>query len=408
MATIINADTSNGLKLTSDTSGEIELQSAGVTKAKITSNGLQNASGSAITSQAGRNLIINGNMGTSQRGTSFTGLTGISYNLDRWETTAYTMTGGQYQVDQSTDAPEGFAYSQKISCTTAHTQDVNNQFYIQQQIEGVNSSQLNYFVASPDTVTLSFWVKANLTGSYTCALKLSDNGSTENNTSTRVYNTTYSISSADTWEKKTVTIVLDSAVGDVQVVDNRFAVSVQWWLGAGTSRDGAAADSWLNYGNATTTADNLDLLGSTSNEWYITGVQLEATTGSATPFEHLQYGQQLALCQRYFQSSWSQGSAVGSAVSITTNSVQQSWGSLNAGIAGQAFLLPVTMRTLPTLVVYDMALTTGKVTTLGNGAAQTNNVSANNSATTTNMFYVRLYANSVAGLAFAYTLTAEL
>ena len=114
------------------------------------------------------------------------------------------------------------------------------------------------------------------------------------------------------------------------------------------------------------------------------------------------------MCQRYFQSSWSQGSAVGSAVSITTNSVQQSWGSLNAGIAGQAFLLPVTMRTLPTLVVYDMALTTGKVTTLGNGAAQTNNVSANNSATTTNMFYVRLYANSVAGLAFAYTLTAEL
>ena len=300
MATIINADTSNGLKLTSDTSGEIELQSAGVTKAKITSSGLQNASGSAITSQAGRNLIINGNMGTSQRGTSFTGLTGISYNLDRWETTAYTMTGGQYQVDQSTDAPEGFAYSQKISCTTAHTQDVNNQFYIQQQIEGVNSSQLNYFVASPDTVTLSFWVKANLTGSYTCALKLSDNGSTENNTSTRVYNTTYSISSADTWEKKTVTIVLDSAVGDVQVVDNRFAVSVQWWLGAGTSRDGAAADSWINYGNATTAADNLDLLGSTANEWYITGVQLEANT-TATPFEHLQYGQQLLLCQRYYQ-----------------------------------------------------------------------------------------------------------
>ena len=355
----------------------------------------------------GRNLIINGNMGTSQRGTSFTGLTGISYNLDRWETTAYTMTGGQYQVDQSTDAPEGFAYSQKISCTTAHTQDANNQFYIQQQIEGVNSSQLNYFVASPDTVTLSFWVKANLTGSYTCALKLSDNGSVENNTSTRVYNTTYSISSANTWEKKTVTIVLDSAVGDVQVIDNRFAVSVQWWLGAGTSRDGGAADSWLNYGNVTTAADNLDLLGSTSNEWYITGVQLETGT-TATPFENLQYGQQLALCQRYLQSSWSQGSAIGSAVGLTTNSTQQSWGSLNAGIAGQAFLLPVTMRTSPTLVVYDMALTVGKITTMGNGAGQTNNVSANNSATTTNMFYVRLYANNQAGMAFAHTLEAEL
>ena len=245
-----------------------------------------------------RNLIINGDMNIAQRATSFTGLTGISYNLDRWETTTYTMTGGQYQVDQSTDAPEGFAYSQKISCTTAHTQDVNNQFYIQQQIEGVNSSQLNYFVASPDTVTLSFWVKANLTGSYTCALKLSDNGSVESNTSTRVYNTTYSISSADTWEKKTVTIVLDSAVGDVQVVDNRFAVSVQWWLGAGTSRDGAAANSWINNGNATTAADNLDLLGSTANEWYVTGVQLEAGT-TASDFEFLPVDVNLQRCQRY-------------------------------------------------------------------------------------------------------------
>ena len=247
-----------------------------------------------------RNLIINGDMNIAQRATSFTGLTGISYNLDRWETTTYTMTGGQYQVDQSTDAPEGFAYSQKISCTTAHTQDVNNQFYIQQQIEGVNSSQLNYFVASPDTVTLSFWVKANLTGSYTCALKLSDNGSVESSTSTRVYNTTYSISSADTWEKKTVTIVLDSAVGDVQVVNNRFAVSVLWWLGAGTSRDGAAANSWINNGNATTAADNLDLLGNTSNEWYITGVQLEAGT-SASDFEFLPYDVNLQRCERYYQ-----------------------------------------------------------------------------------------------------------
>jgi len=290
------------IKLKGDTSGELTIQAPSV--AGTNTLNLPASSGTlATTAQASigmKNLIINGNMQIAQRGTSFTGLTGISYNLDRWETTAYTMTGGQYQVDQSTDAPEGFAYSQKISCTTAHTQDVNNQFYIQQQIEGVNSSQLNYFVASPDTVTLSFWVKANLTGSYACALKLSDNGSVENNTSTRVYNTTYSISSANTWEKKTVTIVLDSAVGDVQVVDNRFAVSVQWWLGAGTSRDGGAANSWINYGNVSTAADNLDLLGSTSNEWYITGVQLEVGT-TATPFEQMQYGTQLALCQRYFQ-----------------------------------------------------------------------------------------------------------
>ena len=284
-----------------------------------------------------RNIIINGDMNIAQRGTSFTGLTGISYNLDRWETTAYTMTGGQYQVDQSTDAPEGFAYSQKISCTTAHTQDVNNQFYIQQQIEGVNSSQLNYFVASPDTVTLSFWVKANLTGSYTCALKLSDNGSVESSTSTRVYNTTYSISSADTWEKKTVTIVLDSAITETKVVNNGFAVSVLWWLGAGTSRDGAAANSWINNGNATTAADNLDLLGNTSNEWYITGVQLEAGT-SASDFEFLPYDVNLQRCQRYFQKI--ESSADWQAFASKNDSTTEVYATLS---------LPTSLRASPTL-----------------------------------------------------------
>ena len=176
-------------------------------------------------------------------------------------------------------------------------------------------------------------------------------------------------------------------------------------LGVGTTYSKSTGSWGAGPVLGATGATNLLATGSATIQF--TGVQLEVGD-TATDFENLQYGQQLALCQRYLQSSWSQGSAIGSAVGQTTNSVQQSWGSLNAGIAGQAFLLPVTMRTSPTLVVYDMALTTGKVTTLGNGAGATNNVSANNSATTTNMFYVRLYGNSQAGMVFAYTLTAEL
>ena len=115
-----------------------------------------------------RNIIINGDMSIAQRGTSFTSLAGVSqYNLDRWETIGINVGSGRYQIDQSTDTPTGFTYSQKISCTTAEaSQDVNNQLYLEQQIEGLNSSYLNYYVASPDTVTLSFWVKSNLTGSY--------------------------------------------------------------------------------------------------------------------------------------------------------------------------------------------------------------------------------------------------
>ena len=252
------------------------------------------------TALSNRNVVINGDYTISQRGTSFTSQTGVAYHLDRWEMYGYNMGDGVYRVDQSTDAPAGFSNSNKVSCTTADaSQDANNQMFFQQMIEGLNSSHINYFVSSPDTVTLSFWVKSNRTGSYSLALKLSDNGSAQDNTSTRIYNSTYSVSVANTWENKTITIVLDTN-SDTKVVTNGFAMAVQFWLGGGTNRDGSAANSWIANGNAATASDNLDILGSTSNDWYITGVQLEVGL-VATPFEHRSYGQELALCQRYYQ-----------------------------------------------------------------------------------------------------------
>ena len=254
------------------------------------------------TALSNRNIIINGDYTIAQRGTSFTSQTGVAYHLDRWEMYGFNMGDGVYRVDQSTDAPAGFSNSNKVSCTTADaSQDANNQMFFQQMIEGLNSSHINYFVSSPDTVTLSFWVKSNRTGSYSLALKLSDNGSAQDNTSTRIYNSTYSVSVANTWENKTITIVLDTN-SDTKVVTNGFAMAVQFWLGGGTNRDGSAANSWIANGNAATASDNLDILGSTSNDWYITGVQLEVGT-VATPFEHRSYGQELALCQRYYQLS---------------------------------------------------------------------------------------------------------
>jgi hypothetical protein len=249
-----------------------------------------------------RNIIINGDMSIAQRGTSFTSLAGVSqYNLDRWETIGANVGSGRYQIDQSTDTPTGFTYSQKISCTTAEaSQDANQQLYLEQQIEGLNSSYLNYYVASPDTVTLSFWVKANLTGSYSVALKLSDNASAIDSSGSRIYPATYSISSANTWEKKTITITLDSSTSEVKVVNNGFAVATQFWLSAGTSRDGEATNAWKNNGNASATSNNLNLLGNTANEWYITGVQLEAGT-TASDFEFLPYDVNLNRCLRYFE-----------------------------------------------------------------------------------------------------------
>ena len=298
-----------------------------------------------------RNIIINGDMSIAQRGTSFTSLAGVSqYNLDRWETIGVNVGSGRYQINQSTDTPTGFTYSQKISCTTAEaSQDVNNQLYLEQQIEGLNSSYLNYYVASPDTVTLSFWVKSNLTGSYSVALKLSDNGSAINSGSTRIYPTTYSISSANTWEKKTVTITLDSATTETKVVNNGFAVATQFWLGAGTSRDGETTNAWKNNANAAATSDNLNLLGSTSNEWYITGIQLEAGT-TASDFEFLPHDVNLNRCYRYCYR-----------VNGNSTDEQQSgvvgWSTANNTLNAMMRFVP-ELRTSPTVTESDMNQTT--------------------------------------------------
>ena len=276
------------------------LAASAVNLATTTVTGILPAANTAANLSPGNNLVTNGAMQVAQRGTSFTSQTGVAYHLDRWEMYGYTMGDGVYRVDQSTDAPAGFSNSNKVSCTTADaSQDANNQMFFQQMIEGLNSSHINYFVSSPDTVTLSFWVKSNRTGSYSLALKLSDNGSAQDNTSTRIYNSTYSVSVANTWENKTITIVLDTN-SDTKVVTNGFAMAVQFWLGGGTNRDGSAANSWIANGNAATASDNLDILGSTSNDWYITGVQLEVGT-VATPFNYRSYGQESQLCKRFFQ-----------------------------------------------------------------------------------------------------------
>jgi len=246
-----------------------------------------------------KNLIINGAMQVNQRGDK-TGHFGVSYILDRWEVEMFNTGDATIDVSQDTDAPTGFTKSMKVETNVADaSQDSNAQFRIQQQIEAQDINHLKFYQSNPDSVTISFWVKSNLTGSFPMALKLSDNNSSDGSTNTRIYNTTYSISTADTWEKKTATITLDSSTSETKPTGNNFGMALLFWLAAGSARDGANADVWNDNGNATIAADNLDLLANAANEWYITGVQLEV--GSiATEFEHRSYGEELALCQRYY------------------------------------------------------------------------------------------------------------
>lgn len=246
-----------------------------------------------------KNFLINADMRINQRGDE-TGHSGAAYILDRWETSMYNTGSGTVDVSRATDAPSGFTKSMKFDVNAADSsQDANAQMYIEQQIEAQNIDWLKFYEANPDTVTISFWVKSNLTGSFSATLKLSDNNSSHVSSSTRVYNFTYSISAADTWEKKTKTITLDSSTSETKATGNNFGMSLAFWLAAGSSRDGVTADTWANNGNATCDSDNLDLFASASNNWYVTGVQIEA--GSvATEFEHRSYGEELQLCQRYY------------------------------------------------------------------------------------------------------------
>jgi len=239
-----------------------------------------------------RNIIINGDMSIAQRGTSATGIGVGYYTCDRWR--SQRQIGGFTQT-QATDVPtgQGFATSLKMDCTTADASPASNgQLAIQQRLEGQNLQYIKKGTPNAESLTMSFWVKSNKTGTYTAEIFDEDN--------TRQITRTYTIDSADTWEKKTLTFAGDTT-GTLDN-DNDRSFEVLWWLGTGSDKtSGTYTDGvWQANVNANRlTSSQVNLADSTSNDWYITGVQLEAGT-SASDFEFLPYDVNLARCQRYF------------------------------------------------------------------------------------------------------------
>jgi hypothetical protein len=239
-----------------------------------------------------RNRIINGDMRIDQRfdGTAATFGVGAAYVLDRW--TGAATIGSNMRVQQVTDAPAGFTNSQKVDALTGATITSSDYFVLLQSIEGLNFSDLSFGTATASSITLSFWVRSSVTGTHS--------GSLRNAAENRSYPYTYTISSADTWEKKTIVIPGDTS--GTWLTNNGIGVQIIFDLGTGsTFRGTAGAWAGANYIGATGAVSPLATSGAT---WYITGVQLEA--GSvATPFERRSYGQELLLCQRYFlRSNW--------------------------------------------------------------------------------------------------------
>jgi hypothetical protein len=256
-------------------------------------NGVTFNDGTAVGTAASlgvRNKIINGAMEIDQRnaGASVTVNNTVGgYGLDRWY---YENNSGSgvFTVQRVADAPSGFLNSLKITTTTADaTLNATDRALIAQKIEGYNTIDLAFGSASAKTITISFWCKSSLTGTF--------GGVVCNNAGNRSYPFTYSVSSASTWEYKTITVTGDTT--GTWLTDNSAGVIVIWGLGVGSTYSGTAG-SWAasQYLSAT---GGVNVIGTNSATWQITGVQLEV--GSvATPFERRLYNQELAMCQRYY------------------------------------------------------------------------------------------------------------
>lgn len=332
---------------------------------------------------SGRNLVINGAMQVSQRGTSFTSNPN-GYTLDRWR---FSTSGGVFDVVQSSDAPAGFSNSLKVDCTATTTPTGNQEGLIETKIEAQDLQHLQYGTSGAQSVTLSFYVKSNKTGSYGLWVYQDDAGIQ--------YATTYTISSANTWEYKTITIPGNTASAINN--DNGTGLVFRFYLLAGSSYAGTPTEAW------TTTLDNrttsLNLGDSTANEWLITGVQIEVGS-TATPFEHRSYGDELARCERYYQKSLNTNEYPGEARSGGSD-----WTTLpTTGRIAKSTPLKVRMRANPTVKLYDWDGNIDRVRL----SAGNNQTGFSIALATETYFTVDTGATSTAELIYYYAATAEL
>jgi hypothetical protein len=337
-----------------------------------------NIAQSGSNNQTMRNRIINGDMRIDQRNAGALVSSANGFITDRWSMAKYDPTGGAYSGQQVTDAPSSFTNSLKVTVTTSVTQSTDQYWQLFQKIEGFNTADLGFGTSSASQVSVSFWVKSSVTGTYSVSLFNEGVGSTN-----RAYVTTYTINAANTWEYKTVTIAGDGASGaGYWGTTNGSGLGVYFDLGCGTNQQ-ATANTWTT-SNARRVSGTVRLMATGSATWQVTGVQLEKGT-VATPFEYRSYGTELQLCQRYFQNS-----ATRYEYSIGTT------GSVCAPIVS----LPVTMRATPTVTV---------LTTSASGNSQNGYATFTNSAGC--YAFAQNFTASTSGYLYRYetqTLSAEL
>jgi hypothetical protein len=297
MATTITAgNATNGAAISSDNTGILELKSgtgSGTTAVTVsTGQNVTFAQAANLPNTFGfKNRIINGAMVIAQRGTAaVTSSSGAQFPVDRFFIIKDTATTAVMTAQQDSSAPAGFINSVKITTTTAQAVLAATDYHrFAQQIEGFNAADLGWGTANAQSVTLSFWVRSSLTGTF--------GGSLGNSAWNRTYPFTYTISAANTWEQKTVTIPGDTS--GTWLSNNGIGLRVDFGLGVGTTYSGTAS-AWAGalYISATGATNVSGTLNAT---WYITGVQLEKGS-TATSFDYRPYGTELQLCQRYYET----------------------------------------------------------------------------------------------------------
>ena len=278
-----------------------------------------------------KNIVINGDMSLAQRSTSVASITTGGYKtLDRFEMAMDSV--GTWTMSQSTDTPtgQGFANSLKLDCTTADAAPAAGDYLIIiQKFEGQNLQYLKKGTASALSLTLSFWVKSTKTGTFIAEIFDIDNN--------RHISKSYTVDVTDTWEKKIITFEGDTTGAFDN--DNGNSLQLSFWLGAGTNfTSGTLQTTWGTEVTANRAVGQVNIADSTSNDWYITGVQLEAGT-TASDFEFLPVDVNLARCQRYFFKINSENSfgAIGSGVYNSTT------------VCRVTLSYPKTMRATPTI-----------------------------------------------------------
>jgi hypothetical protein len=301
-----------------------------------------------------RNRIINGAMVIDQRNAGASG-TANGYTVDRWQYYGAVASKGTWQQNAgSVTPPTGYKNYLGFTSSSSYTVGASENFQIAQYIEGYNSADLGFGAAGASTVTLSFWVRSSLTGTF--------GGALVNSATNRSYPFTYTISVANTWEQKSVTIAGDTS--GTWLTTTGVGIQVNFGLGVGSTYSGTAGSWSGNFYLSATGATSV--VGTNGATFYITGVQLEKGS-TATSFDYRPYGTELQLCQRYYTKSFAPGTVPangsnGTTITTTIGAYSFTISRPNGGptvtdsttlsTSGSPIVFPVQMRASPSITQY--------------------------------------------------------